>query len=295
MRIRRSKIWESRTSRRTISVSILICLMLLLEFLVTGGIFSAADHGTMAADAPVPTETEVQDKDYSRFTHNNAFHSRLPCLLCHQRNDNSARMGFPGRGGHTPCIGCHKLQFQDSGSRICSICHTNAESGALKRFPGLRSFGMTFDHGRHRRVNCAICHKPAQRGVALSIPSRIGGHTTCFQCHSSSSPHLMSSCSVCHKPGRPVRTPETARAFSVNFSHALHAGKRSLTCTSCHTIRPGAGRGRQVSAPTASMHFAPSRSVSCATCHNGERAFGTNDFSNCKRCHQEGNSFRFRR
>jgi hypothetical protein len=114
----------------------------------------------------------MQDKDYSRFTHTNAYHSRMPCLLCHRRDTNSARIGFPGKSGHTPCIGCHQLQFSDSSSPICTICHTNPQSGAMKGFPPLRSFGRKFDHNRHRRVNCSVCHKSAQRGVALTSVTR---------------------------------------------------------------------------------------------------------------------------
>ena len=96
----------------------------------------------------------------------------MPCLLCHRRDDDSARIGFPGKAGHTPCIGCHQDQFAvGSGGPICTICHTNAETGALKGFPGLQSFGRKFDHNRHQRVNCSVCHKTADRGVALSVPS----------------------------------------------------------------------------------------------------------------------------
>ena len=249
---------------------------------------------TPANDTVLPesSDEDIQAKEYSRFNHSNAFHSRLPCLVCHRRDDNSARISFPGRAGHTPCIGCHSLQFEDSGSQICTICHTNPQSGGLKRFPGLRSFGVRFDHARHNRVNCATCHKPARGGVAFSIPARTEAHTTCFQCHSSRSANSMSSCGVCHTQGRFVRTPETSRAFAVNFSHAKHDGKQSLNCSSCHTIRAGTARGRQVSAPLVSMHFAPSRSLSCGGCHNNVRAFGGQDFSDCKRCHS-GGSFKF--
>jgi hypothetical protein len=40
------------------------------------------------------------------------------------------------------------------------------------------------------------------------------------------------------------------------------------------------------------MHFASTRTQSCASCHNNSRAFGGTDFSDCKRCH-EGSTFRF--
>jgi c(7)-type cytochrome triheme protein len=233
----------------------------------------------------------AQAVDYTRFRHGNQYHSRLPCLVCHVRNDNSARVRFPGRNNHLPCSGCHALQFSDPASPICTICHTNAQSGAMKQFPGLRSFGARFNHSRHARVNCTTCHSPAARGVARDIPSGRAAHTTCFQCHTANASNAMASCGTCHQPGRLVRVSESARAFRMNFSHARHSANRDLSCRSCHTVRAGAARGRQVSSPLASMHFAPSQAQSCASCHNNKRAFGE-DFANCKRCHQ-GNVFRF--
>lgn len=227
----------------------------------------------------------------AQFSHSNQYHSRLPCLICHRRDDNSARLGFPGKVNHLPCAGCHAVQFNDPSSSMCTICHTNPQTGAMKRFGPLRSFGATFNHAKHMRTNCATCHKPSQRGVAKTIPARQSAHVTCFQCHSASSSNAMASCSTCHQPGRLVRTPESARAFRVGFSHAKHSG-RGLNCNSCHTVRAGTARGRQVSNPVTAMHFAASRAQSCASCHNGKRAFGADDFDNCRRCHVSG-SFKF--
>lgn len=229
-------------------------------------------------------------QDYSRFRHDTPQHTRMPCLVCHVRSDNRTAPKMPG---HIPCSSCHAQQFAEgNASPICSICHTATD---VKRFPPLRSFNAVFDHARHtRQTICATCHKPAARGVALSIPSRANAHATCFQCHG---PQTMAggrnigSCSTCHQPGRPVRTPETARAFSVNFRHDEHA-RKSLQCSDCHTVRAGGRRGLQVSSPAASMHFARSGTVSCASCHNNRRAFGGNDFADCKKCH-EGSTFKF--
>ncbi len=274
---------------RLFEAFVLICCLLLFGYALVVGF--SGDNGSFPESEPV-VSAEVQDKDYSRFTHGNQFHSRLPCLLCHRRDDNSARIGFPGKTDHLPCAGCHALQFADQSSPICTICHTNPGTGAMKRFPGLRSFGAKFNHSRHLRVNCATCHKPQTRGVALSIPSGSSAHTTCFQCHTARSSFSMSSCNVCHQPGRLVRTSESARAFRVGFSHAKHTGNKNLNCSACHSIRAGAARGRQVSAPLTSMHFASQQSSSCGSCHNGKRAFGPDDFVNCKRCHQ-ANTFKF--
>ena len=229
-------------------------------------------------------------QDFSKFSHQSMQHKRLPCLVCHVRQDNSTTPKMPG---HIPCSSCHSQQFAEGNTNpICSICHT---ATSVKPFPPLRSFNAVFDHARHaRQTNCATCHGPSNRGVALSIPSRSNAHTTCFQCHG---PRTMSgeknigSCSTCHRAGSPTRTSETARAFAMNFSHAEHQ-RKGLRCADCHTIRAGQRRGVQVSVPTPAMHFARGGTVSCASCHNSRRAFGESDFVNCRRCH-EGRTFKF--
>src|SRR6185295_5804874 len=127
---------------------------------------------------------DPESADYSRFKHDNPQHARLPCLLCHRRENNSARPTLPGKSAHAPCAGCHAQQFSDSGSPICSICHTNIQAGTVKPFPRLRSFNVKFDHARHSAAGaaCVTCHWRS-RGVALSIPAGLNAHTACFSCH----------------------------------------------------------------------------------------------------------------
>jgi c(7)-type cytochrome triheme protein len=266
--------------------------------------------------------SETATRDYSKFTHANPEHARLPCLLCHRRPDNSARPQLPG---HQPCAGCHGQQFaglagtgdaadastmqgaagagggaaprgaahvSGTESPLCAICHTREGSAEVRQFPALKSFGVEFDHALHATGasrpanNCSACHKPTRGGVALSIPAGLGAHTTCFQCHSpraKSGERDISSCDTCHSPGSHRRTQQTARAFAVGFSHAAHS--RGLSCADCHTIRPGAAQGRQVSSPLPLMHHASARAKSCMSCHDDRRAFGGEDFGDCRRCH----------
>lgn len=233
--------------------------------------------------------------DFSKFAHMEPGHARLPCLLCHRRDDDSPRPRLPG---HTPCSGCHAEQLSNAGSNICAICHTDARSGAVKPFPALRTFNMTFDHARHTNAvgaNCATCHRPARRGVALSIPAGFNAHATCFQCHSpraQSGGRDISSCGTCHRVGGYARTPEWTRAYRVNFSHAKHGARQRLNCGSCHQVRAGLPQRRQVTAPAPQEHNRNLRAQSCLTCHDGKRAFGGYDFSSCKRCHL-GRTFGF--
>ena len=235
--------------------------------------------------------------DFSKFGHTNPQHARLPCLLCHKREDNSPR---PKLSGHTPCSGCHSQEFANSSSPVCAICHTNAQTGALKNFPRMRSFNVRFDHATHARgraaprQSCAACHRPERRGVSLSIPSGFDAHSTCFRCHAPQAQaggRDISSCGTCHRVGSYARTPENASAYRVNFEHSKHTSK-GLSCADCHTVRAGAARGRQVTAPVALMHHAPAGARSCASCHDDRRAFGGDDFRDCTRCH-EGNAWHF--
>jgi c(7)-type cytochrome triheme protein len=291
----------SRVIRRRLSLAAaaVACLFFALTLLL-GAKVSSAEHAAgaeVSSAAGEPAGAEPQT-DFSRFTHTNPQHARLPCLLCHQRNDNSPR---PVRSaGHTPCSGCHTQQFADASNPICTICHANPPSPAVKPFPRLRSFNMLFDHAKHARGgarpanSCAACHRPEVRGVALSIPAGLSAHTTCFRCHtpgSQSGGQDISSCNTCHRLGGYRRTPESAPAFRVGFSHADHT-RGNLSCNECHAVRAGVGQGRQVSSPQPLMHHAGARARSCMSCHNDKRAFGGDDFSDCKRCHQ-GNTWHF--
>ena len=233
-------------------------------------------------------------KDFSRFPHSNANHQRLPCLLCHRREDNSVR---PTRSTqHTPCAGCHSQQFAASSGPLCAICHTSSEPKGKdqKPFPSLKSFNLTFAHAKHRSVACATCHKSASRGVALSIPSGVDAHATCFQCHTpraQSNGHDISSCAVCHKTGPFARASTSSKAFRASFSHEQHRSE-GLNCADCHKITALAARSAQVTSPLPTEHPASQQPQSCETCHNDQKAFGTASFANCKRCHQ-GPTFRF--
>ncbi|HEU4833653.1 MAG TPA: cytochrome c3 family protein, partial [Pyrinomonadaceae bacterium] len=212
--------------------------------------------------------------DYSQFKHDNRNHARLPCLLCHRREDNSPQPTLPGKASHTPCTGCHAQQFANPASGICTICHTDAQSGKVKAFPALRSFDARFDHAKHSGAACGSCHRRNRGGVGLTIPSRLNAHVTCFSCHTpgaQANGKNISSCSTCHQLGQLVRTSEQARAYRVGFSHASHEASEKLGCAACHQVRAGVARGRQVSEPMPLNHHAPGRAFSCASCHNGKR------------------------
>lgn len=245
----------------------------------------------------------TQDGGFTKFPHQTGAHAALACDSCHRRENNAAQPTMPGGNSHAACINCHQQQFFTPNHPMCTICHTDLGSSnpPVKNFPGLASFNVKFDHAQHLRgaarpaAGCASCHAPMRRGVALSIPAGLSAHNNCYQCHTpgaQSGGRDIGSCGACHSLGRYGRTPTTARAYAVSFSHATHGPRQGLRCDECHNVRPGAAQSRQVSSPQPSQHFANARAQSCMTCHNNRRTFGGDDFDDCKRCHK-GATFRF--
>ena len=236
-------------------------------------------------------------QDYSKFDHDNPNHARLPCLLCHRRENSSSQPTLPGKDQHTPCIGCHAPLFANNSGPICTICHSNPGAKEVKAFPALQSFGSRFDHALHvdAGAKCGSCHRPARRGVALTIPTGMNAHNTCFGCHQPQAKvngRDISSCGVCHRREPFVRPSMNAIAYRRGFSHASHDSSESLACAACHKFRAGATKQKEVTAPIPLNHHAPARGFSCMSCHNGKRAFGGDDFSVCTRCHT-GQRWRF--
>ena len=279
-------------------VTSLVLIVASLTVLVVITVLNSRAAGSTPL-APIESNQEQmqfpEGLDYGKFQHSSRNHSRLPCLLCHRRESNAAVPKRPGGSGHLPCAGCHAQQFTGSESPICTICHTDVKSGALKSFPRLKSFRMKFNHARHVNmgsVSCASCHRPARGGVALSIPAGFSAHNTCYRCHTpraQSGGRDISSCGTCHQLGGYARTPESAPAFRVGFNHAKH---QKVTCNECHQVRAGLPQRRQVTTPEPLNHHATGRGQSCMTCHDGKRAFGGEDFAVCKRCHT-GTTWRF--
>ncbi len=261
----------------------------IVSVVITSGMTSRLSETTSnESSAPQDQMQFPEGLDYSKFQHNSRNHSRLPCLLCHRRDSNAPVPKRPGASQHLPCAGCHAQQFSDANSPICTICHTDTKSGALKAFPRLRSFRMKFDHARHvsmSNVSCATCHRSSRAGVAMSIPAGFNAHSTCYRCHTpraQSGGKDISSCGTCHQLGGYSRSPEMMPAFRVSFSHAKH---EKTACNECHEVRAGQPQRRQVTTPEPLNHHATGRAKSCMSCHDGKRAFGGEDFTVCKRCH----------
>jgi len=262
--------------------------------------------GSTREASPRPSIELWPAADYSKFSHTSPrehadLMDRRNCGSCHRRGSGVA----PASPLHRDCTGCHTAQFTAANREtdvnpICTICHTrevlNSSNPPAKAFSGLRSFRAEFDHAQHLQgkdnakpaAGCIACHTPARFGVAQSIPARLNAHQVCYDCHSPGKQASdFSSCGVCHSSGSYSPTSTTAASFRVSFSHADHTGRARLSCTACHNIRArGLPQGRQVSSISPFEHFFSVRAQSCATCHNGRRAFGDADTHDCKRCHR---------
>lgn len=231
---------------------------------------------------PLPEEVvssdPMEDVDFSQFKHDSARHSTVPCLLCHQRNEESVKPKF---SSHATCTGCHTPQFKDNNHPICAVCHTKPNSAELKPFPPMKSFRAHFNHTQHfKETNCVTCHKTQDGG--MTVPARADAHATCFQCHTSDKivgDKNIGSCSTCHELGAANRIVDSRKEIGFNFEHSKHG---AIGCASCHSPL---GSGNKMSAINVSMHS--NQANSCATCHNEKRAFGANDFTDCRKCHQE--------
>jgi c(7)-type cytochrome triheme protein len=298
---------SSFVSKRLILAAIILCsisAMALFNRYETSAVSNqpAAWRQPDSLNSANPTSTA----DYSKFSHKSPvahdFVKPEKCGSCHRRKDGSLTPRFPV---HKDCTGCHLVQFTNpaaSDNPICTICHTreglNSANAPTKSFPRLRTFTADFDHAQHLRgtesarpaEGCAACHTRALRGVAETIPARLGAHQTCYECHSpGKSANNLSSCGSCHKDGGYSPTSIAARSYRVGFSHADHGPRERLTCESCHNVLGrGLPRAKQVSSIAPALHRSTARARSCMTCHNGQRAFGDTrpDFNDCKRCHK---------
>jgi c(7)-type cytochrome triheme protein len=279
-----------------------IRLVAVVVFALAGVLTTASMRPPVHKPAPVVQTAPPAGTDFAKFSHRSYSHSQLACASCHQRSDNSITPKFPG---HSACTNCHLSQFVNPAAPMCTLCHENLSSmpPPMKAFPTKfsESFNVKFDHAQHnqgagRPANgCATCHSGARRGTAMSILSGIAAHTTCYACHSpgarSGAGADISGCASCHSAASFRRTSTNGPSFSVGFSHATHGARQRLNCSDCHSLAGGRPQGQQASSPRALEHFAPVRGSSCATCHNGKRAFG--ELSDCKKCHT-GATFAFR-
>lgn len=234
-----------------------------------------------------------------------ALEGTLRCVNCHDVR-NKAEM-------NTLCLKCHEdiawLVNHRRGyhgrqrEQRCAACHPDhaGRDFALVSWPGGDS--LRFDHdltgyaldGRHRKVKCGACHKPALR---IGKPARLGPRKRTGPGHSWLG--LEQRCSACHADPHHGRFRGTCRECHVtagwdviekgHFNHdrtrfPLKGKHASVRCSDCHDV-PGL-KGRQppfahctdchadVHGGTATLAGAV---VDCSGCHD-ERAFKTSTYT----------------
>lgn len=70
---------------------------------------------------------------------------------------------------------------------------------------------------------------------------------------------------------------------NVIFSHKVHAGLQQITCEYCHNVlltpylKEAKEKGKRVDEVVDKLF--------CNSCHNGQKAFSTDNELTCKRCH----------
>ncbi len=246
-----------------------------------------------ASETPEPIAEKASTSAFTEFSHVIPEHKEFECVSCHQREGASRELEF---AGHESCVGCHLNQFTervtDSPPAMCAVCHDDLRPNppTMKAFPTQfkEGFNMKFEHSLHIRGDgrppegCASCHRSA--GAGKTIPVGVQAHANCYTCHTADKP--IGSCVTCHELAPYRRTPQSRYVFRAIFRHDDHTARQGVSCDDCHSIRPGAPQGRQVTYIAASEHDGPGKN--CADCHNGSRAFGgngPNDFANCTRCH----------
>jgi c(7)-type cytochrome triheme protein len=69
---------------------------------------------------------------------------------------------------------------------------------------------------------------------------------------------------------------------TVTFSHKVHVTQNKLQCPACHT------KIFKMKKHSAKITMAAiNKGEFCGNCHNGKKAFATNDPKNCANCHKK--------
>jgi c(7)-type cytochrome triheme protein len=196
-----------------------------------------------------------------------------PCSACHPLSPKGEIMV----AGHAACTECHADDFAARWPKKCGACHNATEPWRKlepdRELPERTEFGATLDHAKHPGA-CASCHELRTATTQLRPPR---GHSACMQCHhvtGGPAPQL-TQCDGCHRAGRAAarEAERAADPWSVRrvFDHGAHPGE----CQTCHVDLAGADV----------VKLAVPQKPSCASCHDGTRAFKLTG-TTCTRCHE---------
>lgn len=158
------------------------------------------------------------------------------------------------------CTGCHPTPFRLL-SPTKRIAHSEMESGGScgTCHDGKKAFGVT------EPAACPVCHAGRPSPQLAGSPAAAGAQ----------------SATVRKGPGPHAYPAGEDSPGKVTFRHETHM-KGGASCAACHP-KPY-GMKFKTPAPGGSMHEA----TSCGACHDGKKAFATDNVDACERCHKPG-------
>lgn len=130
---------------------------------------------------------------------------------------------------------------------------------------------VAFNHARHERLACVVCHRGVETGARATVPQA----NVCLNCHATPPPRVVPAIwDEAARSGRFGWVRVTNVPGHVMFSHRRHVAVAKLECASCH-----GDIGRQ-SAPPARAPLRLDMSA-CLSCHQREGAS-----ADCAACHR---------
>jgi hypothetical protein len=230
-------------------------------------------------------------------------HAEAACRDCHRRElvvsqdvrefkETGGALDRTYMGLGTDCATCHggddphEDQFSD---RDCSTCHSEEGWEGAEEFD--HSAARYPLEGRHREVECRLCHKTPEGGArSEAIRYRPLDASTCGACHED--PHgggMRGPCAACHVPegwGQ-VRKARVESSFDHGTTgFPLTGAHADARCGSCHT--PGATEpGLRLVFPRGEVGgrtYPRPRYDRCSDCHSDPHS-GAFETKECDDCH----------
>ena len=217
-------------------------------------------------------------------------HARVDCEKCHSSGhitaadikSNAALLkSRTSMGLSSDCLSCHPDTHRGQLSHDCLQCHVMDGWKPAAKFNHDRAkFPLT---GKHARVECGKCHKPAA-GEGSPIQFVRIAFSTCSSCHGDPhAGHFTKPCESCHT------TAGWAEGIARGFDHSMTRyplrGRHAVVpCEKCH-----AG-GSIPAPPTGQTRFHIAKFSLCTDCHADPHRgqFTANSRTpSCTSCHTE--------
>jgi hypothetical protein len=207
------------------------------------------------------------------------------CLACHKEVAwmRTANRGFHVRVANKPCASCHP----DHGGRDFQLVVW--DEGAAAKFDHRRA-GFVLE-GKHARLECAACHKPAlQKSPAAALirkkdrtKSWIGLETRCADCHDDvHRGQLGVKCETCHTQAAWKPAPGFDHART---DYALTGAHGKVECMKCHAA-PQFSKGLDAKGQPLAQ-WKPLPHADCTPCHRDPHAGRFKGA--CAKCHTTQN------